>query len=97
MKILRLIGAMLAILGVAIVPMSAQTQTTTVQVSKLVGTRVKSSQGEEIGVVKDVVVDRNTGCMAYTVLSTGEGGAGARVAGGGKFVAVPVDRLFSCI
>ena len=89
MKILRLIGAMLAILGVAIVPMSAQTESTTVQVSKLVGTRVKSSQGEEIGVVKDVVIDRNTGCMAYTVLSTGEGGGGARVAGGGKFVAVP--------
>jgi sporulation protein YlmC with PRC-barrel domain len=88
MKTLRLIGAMLAILGVAIVPMSAQTQSTTVQVSKLVGTRVKSSQGEEIGVVKDVVIDRNTGCMAYTVLSTGEGG-GTRVAGGGKFVAVP--------
>jgi sporulation protein YlmC with PRC-barrel domain len=79
---------MLAILGVAIVPMSAQTQSTTVQVSKLVGTRVKSSQGEEIGVVKDVVIDRNTGCMAYTVLSTGEDG-GTRVAGGGKFVAVP--------
>jgi sporulation protein YlmC with PRC-barrel domain len=89
MKTLRLIGAMLAILGVAIVPMLAQTQSTTVQVSKLVGTRVKSSQGEEIGVVKDVVIDRNTGCMAYTVLSTGEGGGGARVAGGGKFVAVP--------
>jgi len=88
MKTLRLIGAMLAILGVAIVPMSAQTQSTTVQVSKLVGTRVKSSQGEEIGVVKDVVIDRNTGCMAYTVLSTGES-EGARVAGGGKFVAVP--------
>ena len=89
MKTLRLIGAMLAILGVAIVPMLAQTQSTTVQVSKLVGTRVKSSQGDEIGVVKDVVIDRNTGCMAYTVLSTGEGGGGARVAGGGKFVAVP--------
>jgi sporulation protein YlmC with PRC-barrel domain len=88
MKTLRLIGAMLVILGFAIVPMSAQTQSTTVQVSKLVGTRVKSSQGEQIGVVKDVVIDRNTGCMAYTVLSTGEGG-GARVAGGGKFVAVP--------
>jgi sporulation protein YlmC with PRC-barrel domain len=88
MKTLGLIGAILAILGIAIVPMSAQTQSTTVQVSKLVGTRVKSSQGEEIGVVKDVVIDRNTGCMAYTVLSTGEGG-GAGVAGGGKFVAVP--------
>src|SRR5207253_9988266 len=38
-------------------------------------------------VVKDVVLDRNTGCMAYTVLSTG--GTGARVSAGGKMVAVP--------
>ena len=67
--------------------MSAQTQSTTIQVSKLVGTKVKSSQGEEIGVVKDVVIDRNSGCMAYTVLST-EGGGSTR-SGGGKLVAVP--------
>ncbi len=77
----------LAVLGAAIASTSAQTQSTTVQVSKLVGTKVKSSQGEEIGVVKDVMIDRSTGCMAYTVLSTGEGGA--RAAGGGKLVAVP--------
>ena len=87
MKIVLLIGALLAVLGAAIVPSSAQTQSTTVQVSKLVGTKVKSSQGEDIGVIKDVVIDRGTGCMAYTVLSTGE--AGGRAAGGGKFVAVP--------
>src|SRR5881397_1628964 len=77
----------LAVLGAAIASTAAQTQSTTVQVSKLVGTKVKSSQGEEIGVVKDVMIDRSTGCMAYTVLSTGEGGA--RAAGGGKLVAVP--------
>jgi sporulation protein YlmC with PRC-barrel domain len=88
MKILRLFGTTLAILGVVIVPMSAQTQSTTVQVSKLVGTKVKSSQGEEIGVIKDVMIDRSTGCMAYTVLSTGEGGE-TRAAGGSKLVAVP--------
>jgi sporulation protein YlmC with PRC-barrel domain len=87
MKTLRLFGAMLAVLGAAIASTSAQTQSTTVQVSKLVGTKVKSSQGEEIGVVKDVMIDRSTGCMAYTVLSTGEGGA--RAAGGGRLVAVP--------
>jgi sporulation protein YlmC with PRC-barrel domain len=87
MKTLRLFGSMLAVLGAAIVSLSAQTQSSTVQISKLVGTKVKSSQGEEIGVVKDVMIDRSTGCMAYTVLSTGEGGA--RAAGGGKFVAVP--------
>src|SRR5204863_8346216 len=78
----------LVALCAVIVPISAQTQSTTVQVSKLVGTKVKASQGEEIGVVKDVMIDRSTGCMAYTVLSTGEGG-GSRAAGGGKLVAVP--------
>lgn len=87
MKTIYLIGAMLTALGSAIVSLSAQTQSTTVQASKLVGTKVKSAQGEEIGVVKDVMIDRSTGCMAYTVLSTGEGGA--RAAGGGKLVAVP--------
>jgi sporulation protein YlmC with PRC-barrel domain len=88
MKTSLLFGATLAILGVAIVSMSAQTQSTTyVQTSKLVGTKVKSSQGEEIGEIKDVVLDRNTGCMAYTVLSAAAGGA--RATGGGKLVAVP--------
>ena len=78
---------MLAVLGAAVVPMSAQAQNTNIQISKVVGTRVKSSQGEEIGVIKDVVIDRNTGCLAYTVLSTAEGGT--RAAGGGRLVAVP--------
>jgi sporulation protein YlmC with PRC-barrel domain len=93
MKTLFLFGAAIAILGLAVAPVSGETQSTTtsgtryVQTSKLVGTKVKSSQGEEIGVIKDVVLDRNTGCMAYTVLSTGE--KGTRVTGGGKIVAVP--------
>jgi sporulation protein YlmC with PRC-barrel domain len=87
MKISLLSGVTFAVLCAVIVPMSAQTQSTTVQVSKLVGTKVKSSQGEEIGVIKDVMIDSSTGCMAYTVLSTGEGGA--RAACGAKLVAVP--------
>ncbi len=93
MNTLLLRGAMIAVSGLAVASMFAQTQSTTsssttyVQSSKLLGTKVKSSQGEEIGVVKDVLLDRNTGCMAYTVLSTGE--AGARATGGGKLVAVP--------
>jgi sporulation protein YlmC with PRC-barrel domain len=80
---------MIAFWGVAMASTFAQAQSTTttyVQASKIVGTKVKSSQGEEIGTIKDVVLDRNTGCMAYTVLSTG-GGGGARA--GGKMVAVP--------
>src|SRR2546426_974127 len=93
MKTILLCGAALAILGVAASPVSAQTQSTTststtyIQASKLIGTKVKASQGEEVGEIKDVVLDNN-GCMAYTVLSTG--GTGTRVSGGGvKTVAVP--------
>jgi hypothetical protein len=84
MKTSLFYGAAIAILGMAVASISGQTQSTTasssssgdVQTTKLVGTKVKSSQGEEIGIIKDVVLDRNT---AYTVLSTG----------GGKIVAVP--------
>src|SRR6059058_3527065 len=79
------------LLGFAIATMQGQTQSSTttsyVHTSKIVGMKVKDSSGQEVGVVKDVVLDRNTGCMAYTVLSTG--GTGTRVTGGGKTVAVP--------
>lgn len=79
------------LLGFAIATTQGQTQSSTttsyVQTSKVVGMKVKDSSGQEVGVVKDVVLDRNTGCMAYTVLSTG--GTGTRVTGGTKTVAVP--------
>src|SRR5207248_5502264 len=81
------------LLGLAIVSTQAQTQSSTttsyVQTSKIVGMKVNDTSGQEVGVVKDVVLDRNTGCMAYTVLSTSGGGGGGRVSGGGKMVAVP--------
>jgi sporulation protein YlmC with PRC-barrel domain len=95
MKTLFAFGAMLGVLSLAVAPTIAQTQTTGtgsnttyIETSKFIGKPVKSSQGEEIGTVKDVVLDRNTGCMAYTVLST-TGGGGGGVSGGGKMVAVP--------
>src|SRR6184192_4031259 len=79
------------LLGFAIATTQGQTQSSTttsyVQTSKIVGMKVKDSSGQEIGVVKDVVLDRNSGCMAYTVLTTG--GTSTRVSGGGKTVAVP--------
>ena len=83
----------MAILGLAVGSTFAQTQSTTssssyIQTSKFIGRPVKSAQGDEIGTVKDIVLDRNTGCLAYTVVST-TGGGGARVSGGGKMVAVP--------
>jgi len=94
MKTSLLFGTAFATLGMAVASMFAQTQTATsssssgyIQTSKIVGTKVKTSQGEDIGVVKDVVLDSNTGCMAYTVLSAG--GTGTRVTGQAKTVAVP--------
>ena len=69
----------MVILGLAVASAFAQTQSTTsssttyIQTSKFIGRPVKSAQGDEIGVVKDVVLDGN-GCIAYTVLSTGGGG-----------------------
>src|SRR3954471_4264840 len=87
-------GAALVFLGLAIAPLSAHTQsststsssTTSIEVSKLIGTKVKASQGEDVGEIKDVVLDQN-GCMAYTVVSTG--GTGSRLTGSAKTVAVP--------
>jgi sporulation protein YlmC with PRC-barrel domain len=66
----------MVILGLAVASAFAQTQTTTssnttyIETSKFIGRPVKSAQGDEIGTVKDIVLDRNTGCLAYTVLST---------------------------
>src|SRR6476661_3817021 len=95
MKTLFSLRAVMAILGLAVASTFAQTQSTTssstsyIQTSKFIGRPVKSAQGDEIGTVKDIVLDRNTGCLAYTVLSTTGGGGGAQVSGGGKMVAVP--------
>lgn len=59
-----------------------------IQTSKLVGSNVKSSDGEQIGVIRDVVIDRTNGCTAYTVVSTGS--KGTDVTGdGSKMIAVP--------
>ncbi|MEY2481068.1 MAG: hypothetical protein QOI04_1995 [Verrucomicrobiota bacterium] len=94
MKKSILLGATFAFLGLAVAPTFAQTQSTTsttttgyIESSKIIGTTVKSAQGEEIGTIKDVVLDRNTGCLAYTVLSTG--GTTSRLTGSAKTVAVP--------
>jgi sporulation protein YlmC with PRC-barrel domain len=69
-------------------PNGSSSSSSYVQTSKLVGRKVKSSDGTEIGVVKDVVIDRSNGCMAYTVVSTGGEGTGVS-SGGGKIVAIP--------
>src|SRR5438067_2187796 len=74
-----------AALGLAIASLDAQT--TYVQTSKIIGKTIKAQNGEEVGVVKDVVLDQSSGCLAYTVVSTG--GTGTRITGQSKMVAVP--------
>ena len=95
MKTLIWYGATAVIVGVAAtisgqseIPNGSSSSSSYIQTSKLVGRKVKSSDGTEIGVIKDVVIDRSNGCMAYTVVSTG--GAGTDfTSGGGKIVAIP--------
>src|ERR1041385_5016966 len=82
------VGAAVTVLGQGEIPSASSTNSSYVQSSKLVGRKVKSSEGKEIGVIKDIVIDRSNGCMAYTVLSTGGGGSGV-ISGAGKIVAVP--------
>src|SRR5687768_1083353 len=77
-----LIGATLAILGLASAPLFAQTQSTTTTTSTtgyfpsstVIGSKIKDSRGQDVGEIKDFVLDRQTGCLAYVVLSTRGGG-----------------------
>jgi sporulation protein YlmC with PRC-barrel domain len=95
MKLLIWYGVTAVIVGVAAtisgqseIPNGSRSNSRYVQNSQLVGRKVKSSGGTEIGIVKDVVIDRINGCMAYTVVSTGGAGTGV-ISGGGKIVAIP--------
>jgi len=81
-------GVLLAAVSLAVTPLSIQGQSATyVETSKIIGTKVKTAQGDQVGEIKDVVLDSNTGCIAYTVLATG--GTARRVTGTAKTVVVP--------
>src|SRR3954463_13686 len=78
-----LFGAALAFLGLAATPLFAQTSASTstttsttgyVQSSTIVGSKIKDAKGQDVGEIKDVVLDRSSGCLAYVVLSTRGGG-----------------------
>ena len=56
--------------------------------SKLIGMQVKNKQGEDLGKIKDLVIDLESGKAGYAVLS-----AGGALGVGGKLVAVPVQAL----
>lgn len=56
--------------------------------SKIIGMEVRNTRNEEVGTVKDVVLDVQSGKIAYAVLSVG-GLFGA----GDKLVALPLESL----
>jgi PRC-barrel domain len=66
MKTLFSFSGMMAIFGLTMSAF-AQTQSTTssntsyIETSKFIGRPVKSAQGDQIGTVKDIVLDRNKG------------------------------------
>ncbi len=70
----------------AVIEGVAQTSTTTttttqyVPTTSVVGARVVATQGEEVGQISDVVLDQQSGCMAYVVLSVDQNGTRKTVA-----------------
>ena len=71
MKKLIWYGATAFVVGVAAtmsgqseIPNGSSSSSSYIQTSKLVGRKVKSSEGKEIGVMKDVVIDRSNGCIS---------------------------------
>jgi sporulation protein YlmC with PRC-barrel domain len=88
MKTKILFGAALAFMGLAAAPLFAQTGTTTtsyVQSSTIIGSKIKDARGQDVGEIKDIVLDRSSGCLAYVVLSTHGGGTSTAT----KTVAAP--------
>lgn len=58
----------------------------TLSASSLIGDNVVNPQGEKLGSVKDIMIDLESGEVAYTVLETGE-----FLGLGGKYFAVPFN------
>jgi sporulation protein YlmC with PRC-barrel domain len=56
--------------------------------SSLIGDKVMNSQGEDLGKIEEFMIDLNTGCVAYAVLSFG-GFLGI----GDKLFAIPIKAL----
>jgi len=74
-------------LGINSTPAQQSTSTTTttttttyVPTTTVVGARVLGPQGDEIGQINDIVLDKQSGCMAYAVLATDQGGTRKLVA-----------------
>jgi sporulation protein YlmC with PRC-barrel domain len=72
----------------AVVAANEGTLTAANKASGLIGMDVRNSQNEKLGDIKDLVVDLNSGKLAYAVLSVG-GFLGI----GDKYIAVPTSEL----
>jgi len=77
MKTLRLISAMSATVLLTLTAAGQDSSSTTtvttttyVPTTTVIGSRIVDVQGQDIGQVADVVLDKQTGCMAYVVLAT---------------------------
>jgi sporulation protein YlmC with PRC-barrel domain len=62
--------------------------TNALSASTITGDKVRNADGEELGNIEEIVIDLDRGRVAYAVLATG-GFLGM----GGKFFAIPWDRL----
>jgi sporulation protein YlmC with PRC-barrel domain len=70
-------------------PSEAQKEVTEInRASNIIGMKVVNKQNEDIGRIKDLVVDFESGKIAYAVLSVG-----ATLGVGGKLVAIPAESL----
>jgi sporulation protein YlmC with PRC-barrel domain len=87
MNTFKLLWVLSGIAAITLILAEAQTESTTttttstyVPTTTIIGSRVTGPQGDEIGQISNVVLDRQTGCMAYVVLATEAGGARKTVA-----------------
>ena len=70
-------------------PQESQQQVTDAnKASKLIGMQVKNKQDEDLGKIKDLVIDFQSGKIAYAVMSSG-----GTLGFGGKMVAVPIEAF----
>lgn len=84
MKASKLLFAATTLAGLNLLAVQVRSQTTAtttyVLTTTVVGSHVTAPQGDEVGEITNVVLDRQTGCMAYVVLSTESGGTRKTVA-----------------
>jgi sporulation protein YlmC with PRC-barrel domain len=86
MKVTKVFFAATTLVGLNLLAVQVRAQTTPtttyIPATTIVGSHVTGPEGDQVGAITNVILDRQTGCMAYVVVSTQ--GAGAR-----KAVAVP--------